>query len=230
MKAVLLNIDAGELPDEPEELYRYAHVVHLACGGHAGGTESIERGISLAKQYGTRIGAHPSYPDRERFGRVELSMTEDQLRQTLHAQCGLLMDIALRMGVSVVSFKPHGALYHRVAHDRAMASVVVSAAIEAMGSGFVVVGPADSALFHAARERGLLFQREQFADRAVRADGTLVPRGEPGAVLTDAAAVLLRLEELLRQGRADTVCLHGDTAGSAELARAVRSRLEQENQ
>lgn len=220
-----MNIDAGERDDEPEELYALAHVVNVACGGHAGDDASMRRVLAACVRLGTRAGAHPSYADRQGFGRRALSARPDAIRATVAEQCEALLAIAAAVGARVLYVKPHGALYHAAHADDATAHACVAGAVQALGSAIDVVGPAGGALERAARAAGVGFQREAFADRGVRADGTLVPRGEPGALVVDSSIAAARARELAARGDVDTLCIHGDTPGAVVIARAVRDAL-----
>jgi len=221
----LLNVDGGELDDEPIELYALADVIHVACGGHAGDDASMERVTRACMAVGTRVGAHPSYEDREGFGRRAKIVAPDVLAASIAAQCARLLAIAKRAGSALASMKPHGALYHAAHADDATARACVDGAVQALGGAIAIVGPAGGALERAARSAGVGFQREAFADRGVRADGTLVPRGEPGALIVDPAVAAARARELAARGDVDTLCIHGDTPGAVVIARAVRDAL-----
>ncbi|MET0402576.1 MAG: LamB/YcsF family protein [Cystobacter sp.] len=226
MVECLLNIDLGELPDEDERLYAHAHVAHIACGGHAGDAASMRRALEACARHGTRVGAHPSFEDREHFGRRELPVAPEVLRAQVAVQCARLAALAAEVGVSVHSAKPHGALYHAANRDAALARAVVEGVVEALGPGTIFVGPAAGALREAAREAGLAYAREGFADRGLRPDGSLIPRGEPGAVLADSEAAREQALRLLLEGGVDTLCVHGDSPGAVEAAREVRALLD----
>jgi UPF0271 protein len=220
----LLNIDAGELDDEPEELYALADLVNVACGGHAGDEASMDRVLAACARLGTRAGAHPSYADREGFGRRAQVVSPEALGEQIAAQCAALARAARARGVDVFSMKLHGALYHAANASPEIARACVAAAERALGR-VAIVGPAGGELERAARDRELSFLREAFADRGVRPDGTLVPRGEPGALVEDPAVAADRARSLARGGDVDTICLHGDTPGAVANARAVRAAL-----
>ena len=222
---VWLNVDLGELPDEPEELYACAHVANVACGGHAGDDSSMRRAIALCAAHGAALGAHPSYPDRDAFGRRRLAMAPDDLRRSLGEQCARLGALAREAGAAVAFVKPHGALYHDGRDDDATAEAIVLGARQALGA-VTIVGPARGALVKAAARATLAFAREGFADRAAREDGSLVPRGEPGALLLDPSAAADRAATLAAGGDVDTICVHGDTPGAVAIARAVRGALD----
>ena len=215
-----LNVDAGELPDEPDELYGLAHVVNVACGGHAGDDASMARVVAFCKRFGTRVGAHPSYPDREGFGRRATTMTPEALEAAVASQCR-----ALAAHASVAYVKLHGALYHAASGDLGVARAALRGANAALGAPTVVtvIGPAEGATREAARELGLGYAREGFADRGVR-DGALVPRGEPGALIDDPAKAAARARELAAS--VDTICVHGDGPNALAIARAVRRALD----
>jgi UPF0271 protein len=212
---VLLNLDGGEHDDEAEELYALADVVHIACGGHAGDAASIARVSAACRRAGTRIGAHPSYVDREGFGRRALDVEPAVLEQQLVAQLGAIPEAA--------SVKPHGALYHAAHAHAGVARAVVNAVGATLGQ-VPIVGLAGGELERAARAAGHPYWREAFADRGVR-DGKLIPRGEPGALITDPAAAAERARALVAEGGADTLCCHADTPSSLAIVRAVRAAL-----
>jgi UPF0271 protein len=222
-----LNVDAGELETEPEELWEIAHAVSVACGGHAGDRASMERVLRACASHGTRAGAHPSYPDREGFGRRSMAIASDAIADAMRAQCRALREVGDAVGVAIAHAKLHGALYHDAARDASIAAACASAIVDALGA-VVVVGPAGSEIERAARALGCAFEREGFADRGLRADGSLVPRGEPGALIHDPGAAAAQARALARSGRVDTVCVHGDTAGALAIARAVRAALDEE--
>lgn len=219
-----LNLDGGEHDDEPEELYGLADVVHVACGGHAGDEASMVRVTRACLSSGTRIGAHPSYDDREGFGRRARTVAADVLASSIAEQCARLAAIAARHGVSLVSVKPHGALYHAAHTDETTARACVKGVTRALGI-IAIVGPAGGALERAARAAGVAFLREGFADRGVRHDGSLIPRGEPGAMIEDGALAAAQAHALAARGEVDTLCIHADTPGALAIARAVRAAL-----
>jgi UPF0271 protein len=220
---MLLNIDAGETDAETEELWSFADILNVACGGHAGDETSMKRLVDFcAHSVRPRIGAHPSYPDRNNFGRVSMSMDPKTLAGTIEDQCEALESIARERNLSVPGVKPHGALYHDAAKSEPIARAFLEGAIEALGWNVIVIGPPRSSLFEMAELLGLQFLREGFADRRARADGTLVPRTEEGALITDPNLAAKNARAL--QG-VDTICVHGDTPSAVAIARAVREML-----
>jgi UPF0271 protein len=226
----LLNIDLGELPGEDEQLYALAHVANIACGGHAGDEASIRAALEQCTRHGTRAGAHPSYADREGFGRRALDVTPEVLRAQVVEQCARLATQARALGVPVAYAKPHGALYHSANRERPLAQAVVSAVREVLGPGVTVIGPATGALREAAQEAGLAYAREGFADRGTLPDGSLIPRGQPGAVITDPQVARENAVRLVHAGTIDTLCVHGDTPGAVAVAREVRAALDKNSQ
>jgi UPF0271 protein len=223
---VWLNVDLGELPGEPEALYQAAHVASVACGGHAGDDDSMRRAVELCARWGTGLGVHPSYADREGFGRRRMAMTADVLRESVKEQCLRLVPIARDRGLAIAYAKPHGALYHDANADPDAADAVVHGVAAALGSRVTLIGPGRGALVQAAARALMPYAREGFADRATRADGSLVPRGEPGALLTDPVAAEALARSLGSSRAFETLCVHGDTPGAVAIARAVRRVLD----
>ncbi|MDE3130795.1 MAG: LamB/YcsF family protein, partial [Acidobacteriota bacterium] len=217
-----LNADVGERPG-PAGLRADAAIiasvasVNVACGFHAGDAATMRAVCAEAVLRHKRIGAHVSYMDREGFGRRDLEVDPAELRQQLVQQISALR-IEAGLGHGVVGYvKPHGALYNRAAVDRARAEVVV-AAVAAVDHRLKLLAPPDSELLRAAAARGIEGVAEGFADRAYLPDGALVPRGQPGAVLSERDAVVAHALELAATGRFRSLCLHSDTPGAAELA------------
>lgn len=221
--AVALNIDLGELPGEPEELYRLATVVNVACGGHAGDASSMARAVDLASGTGARIAAHPSYPDRAGFGRRTIAISPSELRRVIAEQCAALQRIAAG---AVRTVKPHGALYHDAARDPEIAAAVMEGAATGLGTGAPIwVGPSRGALYNRAVASKHPYEREAFADRLTLPDGSLVPRDQLGALIEDPALAAQLALAHAYGGKVDTVCVHSDTQGAVAIARAVRAAL-----
>jgi UPF0271 protein len=227
---VLLNIDAGEYPDEPEALYGLAQIVCIACGGHAGDDASMDRVLLACSRFGTRVGAHPSYADRAGFGRQELRVAPSEVTAGVKGQVARIAERAKAAGQVVRYVKPHGALYHAANRERDLARAVVSGSTEALGRGFTLIGPPEGELRRAATEATIAYAREGFADRRTRSDGTLVPRGEPGALISDPARARALARELALSRKVDTVCVHGDTPGAMLIAHATRQALDALNE
>lgn len=218
MVVKLLDIDAGELDTETEELWSCADILCVACGGHAGDARSMEKLARFCHDRGKTLAAHPSYPDRARFGRVSVTMDANAIAAFVEEQCAELASVAETCETRVDFVKPHGALYHDANASLEIARAIVRGAKNALGD-FGVIGPARGALADASK--GHRYLREAFADRRTRDDGTLVPRTEMDALLTDpteAARVARTLD-------ADVICVHGDTENAIAIARAVREAL-----
>jgi UPF0271 protein len=222
--AVRLNIDLGELPDEPDALAALAQMVNVACGAHAGDAEIAARTLRNALAHGAQAGAHPSFPDRENFGRVAMELDDGALRATLDAQLGWLRSIASSVGVALAHVKPHGALYHAADRDERVARALIDRTRAMLGE-VALVGPPGGAMESCARSVGVAFLREGFADRGYDATGALIPRGSPGALLHDTDTVRAQVERLVASGRFDTLCVHGDGPDAVRLAGVVREAL-----
>ncbi len=221
---VSLNIDVGELPEEPEALVAAADRVNVACGGHAGDDTTMRVTLARAKAAGALVGAHPSYVDRARFGRVAMDVPADVLAAEVRDQCARLAAHARAVGVPIGHAKPHGALYHRAAADPVVAEAVLDGVVAALGP-VAVMGPPTGALRDAAARRGLPYLREGFADRGMTPAGALIPRGTPGDLIHDPAAAADQARRLVATGDYDTLCVHGDTPDAIAIARAVRAAL-----
>ena len=215
-----LNADVGEGFPDDERLLDVVTSVNVACGFHAGSLETMRIVCAGAAARGVAIGAHPSYRDREGFGRRELVVAPQVLRADIVEQVEALAAIAADEGATVVYVKPHGALYSRAIGDADVAGAIVAAAHE---RGLAVLAWPGSQLLEQARAAGLEAVAEGFADRGY-AGGRLVPRDEPGALLggDDAAAQAVALA---RAGEVGSICVHGDTPGAAELGAKVRAAL-----
>jgi len=230
-----ISADLGEGSPGEEEIWPLVTSANIACGGHTGDGESMTDAALQALKYGVRLGAHPSYPDLANFGRKSMTMEPRALQQALIEQIAGLCEIAERHGVDVRHVKPHGALYNDAHRDRELAAIVVSA-IGEIDDAMAIVCAATSQMADAARDAGLPLIREAFADRRYEPDGSLVARGEPGALLSvrEAAeqAALLANEGVVvaRDGTRvaiafDTLCIHADMNRAVERLRAVRQAL-----
>jgi len=231
-----LNADVGESIGDDEGVMPFVSSANVACGFHAGNPQVMRSTAQLAQGLGVSIGAHPSFQDRDGFGRREMQISTAELERLVAYQIGALAMVASALGTRLNHVKPHGALYNMAARDVAMADAVARA-VQTVDSSLVLFGLSGSQLVAAGERAGLAVASEVFADRGYRADGSLAPRGAPGAVLNDVADVAQRAVGMATgQGvvsvdgttirvKADTICIHGDTPGAARLARAVRSAL-----
>jgi len=222
-----LNCDMGELEDAALEarLMEYVTSANIACGGHAGDEAVMERTIRLALERGVKIGAHPGYPDRANFGRLEIAMSEAEIEDTVAWQIGRLEAVAERLGATIVHVKPHGALYNVAVRNHAVARAI-GAAVRQWDPGALVFGLAGSPMLDVWREMGLRVAAEGFADRRYEADGTLRSRKLPDALITDPEAAAAQAVRLASEGGVGTICVHGDTPGAANILRACRRALQ----
>jgi len=235
-----LNADLGEAygswsMGDDEALLDVVTSANVACGFHAGDPATMLRTCRAAASRGVTVGAHPSYPDLVGFGRRHLELSAEELVAATVYQLGALDACCRAAGTRLAYVKPHGALYHDVSRDSTLARAFVLGVVEV--APLAVLGPAGSELLKAAAELGLATPAEVFADRAYRADGSLVPRGESGAIVDDADAVAERVVGMVTAGTvlavdgtlvpvvADSICLHSDTPGAVALARRVRAAL-----
>ena len=231
------NCDLGEGCGSDAEIVPLISSASIACGAHAGDETTMRTAIRLCRDHGVAIGAHPSFEDREHFGRRELALDRDGIAGLVRSQLARLAAIAAEEGTPIAHVKPHGALYNLAARDRGVADAI-AATIVAFDPSLVLYGLSGSQLTAAGAAAGLRVAHEVFAERAYDADGTLAPRGTPGAVIDDLDAALAQVRTLLREGvvvardgsrvplRADTLCLHGDRADAAGFARALRKALD----
>ena len=237
MRSIDLNADVGEGERAAEEeLLPLVTSANVACGLHAGDPSTMRATVALALRYGVAIGAHPGFDDREGFGRRPVALTADQVVDLILFQLGALDAIARAEGAVLRHVKPHGALYNQAEADEGPV-VAIIAGIRAYDPTLRLVGRAGSAMQRVAQSLGHPFTAEAFADRAYRGDGSLVPRAEPHAVLMDPDEVALQVRSLITDGEVlandgsrvavafETLCLHGDTPGSAGLAARVRQEL-----
>lgn len=234
-----LNCDMGEGEDSDARIMPFVTSANVACGFHAGDAATMRRTVRLARSHGVAVGAHPSYADREGFGRRALTVPPEQVRDEVVYQLGALWGFCRAEGVRLGHVKPHGALYNTAAGDPALARAVCEA-VRAVDPSLVVVCLAGSPMAELVRRLGLACAEEAFADRAYTSAGTLVPRSTPGAVIQDPGEVAERAVGIVKEQRvraidggtvtlrAQTLCVHGDTPGAERLVAAVRARLEAE--
>jgi 5-oxoprolinase (ATP-hydrolysing) subunit A len=238
-----LNADVGESfgawrLGEDDALMTSVSSANIACGFHAGDPSVIRRTLALARQHDVAVGAHPGYPDLAGFGRRDMAVSPADVTDLVLYQVAALAGMAAAEGLRLVHVKPHGALYNKAARDEATAAAIARA-VALIDRRLVLFGLAGSALVDAGRHEGLRVAAEAFADRGYEPDGRLRARDLPGALFTDPAHVVARALRLVEQRQvtavdgttltlaADTLCVHGDTPGAAELARRLRAGLEQ---
>jgi UPF0271 protein len=237
-----LNADVGEalgpgLAGIDAGLMQSITSASVAAGFHGGDPSVLRETIRMAGAAGVALGAHPGFPDREGFGRRELRVSAREAEDFVLYQVAAVAGVAAAEGVRLQHVKPHGALYTMAAHDPILATAIVRAAA-AIDPALAIFGPPRSQLLNAARAAGMRAVAEVFADRAYRADGSLVPRGETGAILREPSAVVGRAVRMVQDRTVeavdgttlpldvDTICLHGDTPGADDLAARLRAALE----
>jgi UPF0271 protein len=240
MAVIDLNADLGETVDgvptaDDDALFAVVSSASVACGGHAGDAASMRDSVARAERHGVAVGGHPSFVDRAGFGRAVVDVDAGVLRSQVVTQLGDLV----AAGGELRYVKPHGALYHAVSADPALAAAVTAAVADVshrIGRPLPILG-LDGAIVRAAADAGLPFRREAFLDRAYLPGGALMPRTQPGALLHDAAEVADRAVRLAIEGVVEAVdgtliephavslCVHGDSPGAVAMARAVRAAL-----
>jgi UPF0271 protein len=240
MKSSLdLNADLGEGSGYDAELFELISSANIATGFHAGDSDTMHAAISAAKKHGVAVGAHPSFFDRENFGRKELTIPNEEVFDAVAYQLGIFQAVASALNVRPNHVKPHGALYNMAVRDAKLADAIVRA-IESVDPKLILFAPDKSELARAGEALGLQIAREIFADRNYLNDGWLVPRTRPDALLHDPKEAAQRVLRMLREGkvrsvegrdvavRGETICVHGDTPGAVEFARELRTQLERE--
>ena len=228
-----LNADLGEGAASDAELLTLVSSANIACGFHAGDAGMMLTCVRAALQNGVAVGAHPSFPDRENFGRTAMQLPPETVyAQTLY-QIGALSAIVQAEGGMLRHVKPHGMLYNQAAKDPALADAIAKA-VFAVNPTLILVGLAGSELIRAGSRHGLVTRQEVFADRGYQSDGALVPRSQPGALISNEAQALAQTLVMVQCGRvrtvdgqwanvtAETVCLHGDGAHALAFARRLR--------
>ena len=237
--SVDINADLGEGAGHDDELFELISSANIATGFHAGDSDTMHAAVCAAKEHGVAVGAHPSFFDRENFGRKELNIAYQEVLDAVVYQLGIFQAIASALDVRPSHVKPHGALYNMAVRDAKLADAIARA-IESVDSKLILFAPDKSELARAGEAHGLQIAREIFADRNYLNDGWLVPRTRRDALLHDPKEAAARVLRMLREGkvrsvegsdvdvRGETICVHGDTPGAVEFARELRTRLESE--
>ncbi len=244
MKPIDLNCDMGEsfgrysLGDD-ERLMPWVSSVNIACGFHAGDPLVMQSTLARARQHNLAIGAHPSYPDLQGFGRRAMVLEAEEVESMLLYQIGALAGFLRSSGGELTHVKPHGALYNQAAKDPLLAAAVARG-VARFSRALILVGLAGSALTRAGSEAGLPVAAEGFVERGYKPDGSLIPRGQPGALIEQPAQAAVQAIQLATQGirtevngearywNVDTLCIHGDSPHALQIAQAVRTALEGE--
>ena len=234
--SVDLNCDVGEGLGNEEALFPHLSSCSIACGGHAGDRRTMGEIARLSKAFGIRAGAHPSYPDREHFGRRSLSLTPAELRESLSGQIRLLEEAAAGAGIRLRHIKAHGALYNDLAADPGLGEQYLNI-LEPFKSSYILYVPFGSRFAKTAELSGFRVWQEGFADRAYRDDGSLVSRTSPGAVLHEPEKVFDQVRQMVREHtvttsnnrviplRPETVCIHGDNAEALRILAYLTLKL-----
>jgi UPF0271 protein len=237
-----LNCDMGESfgpwhMGDDEAVLAHVTSANVACGFHAGDARTMRSTVRLAHARGVAVGAHPSLPDLQGFGRREMTVAPQEAYDFVLYQIGALEGVCRANGARLHHVKPHGALYNMAARDAALAEAIAHA-VHDFDPGLVLYGLANSQLIHAARAAGLPAANEVFADRTYQPDGSLTPRSRADAMIGDPARALAQVERMVQRGEvvatdgsvvrieADTLCIHGDEPGAATFAREIRAALE----
>ena len=227
-----INCDLGEGIGRDADLMPYLGSCNIACGGHAGDRESMITTMRLAKEHDVRIGAHPSFEDRPNFGRKEMYVPPERLRSQLIHQIAELAALARLEDVEIHHVKPHGALYNMAARSSDLAKLIVNV-LQFFNEDLVLYVPFGSQMERKAKEAGIPYAVEAFADRSYSDSFGLVPRSEPEAVLTDPQEIRERVMRMIRKGEVvsisgkvrhvdvDTICIHGDNPAAVEIAREL---------
>ena len=241
MYKVDLNSDLGESFGAytiglDSQVIPYVSSANVACGYHAGDPLVMDQTVAAAKAAGVAVGAHPGYPDLMGFGRRNLACSPKEVKAYVQYQLGALMAFAKAQGVKLQHCKPHGALYNMAAKDMEL-SLAIAEGIAEVDKDIILMGLAGSKLLEAGRKAGLRVASEVFADRAYQADGSLVPRKQPGAVIRDKDEAIARTIRMVTEGKvtavtgeevsidAHSICVHGDNPSAVEFVKNIRDAL-----
>lgn len=231
-----INCDLGEGCGNDAALMRYISSANIACGFHAGNADTMRRTVALAIENDVAIGAHPSFPDRENFGRTEMSLPYAQISEIVSEQINSLQQTCKEMGTNLHHVKPHGALYNMAVKDRELAKAIVKG-VSATDKKLVFFGLPKSFMISEAESAGLRTASEVFADRTYQQDGTLTPRSQPNALIDDVDTCIEHVLRMVRDQtviaadgivvpiKAETICIHGDGAHAVEFAAAIHKAL-----
>ena len=239
-KTIDVNCDMGEGYDTDALIMPYISSVNIACGYHAGDEATIQHTIALALKHNVAIGAHPSYPDKENFGRKEMEMNTNEVFSMVATQIQLVKSMAEKMSTKIHHVKPHGALYNAAAIKAELASAIVRA-IKSIDENLILYGLPDSELEKAALKDGVRFAAEVFSDRTYTDEGKLTPRSETNAMIINAESAIHQVLQMVKEGtvlstnkkiiqiKADTICIHGDGQHAVEFAEKISVSLSNNN-
>lgn len=231
-----LNCDLGEGCTNDEAIMPFISSANIACGYHAGDEKTIRETLLLAKKYNVAVGAHPSYPDRANFGRLDMNLGKEELKKIVIDQILLIKRLAEEKSLPLHHIKPHGALYNRSATDREVA-MTITEAVQSIDDSLLLYGLANSESEKIAKELGITFYNEVFADRTYTDEGKLTPRTMPNALIESADASLQQVSLMLQKGevisttgknvpiKVDTICIHGDGPHAVEFAKQIHQLI-----
>ena len=229
----------GEGTGNEALLMPFVHSANIACGYHAGNNETMEQVIQLCLQYNVHIGAHPSYPDRENFGRTTMQISGEEVYQLVTAQLQKINTVAKINGSKLYHVKPHGALYNTAAKNVETAKAIATA-VKDFDASLIYFGLSGSVMTAEASKIGLKVFNEVFADRTYQKDGSLTPRDQPNALLIDREAVQFQVKKIIQENKvfavsgeeiilkADTICIHGDGEHAVEFAKIIYQTVHEE--
>ena len=236
MHSIDLNCDMGEGCGHDEELLEFISSANIACGFHAGDATTMRKTVEAAIRRNVAVGAHPSYPDRENFGRTSMDMTPAEVFDIVVYQVGAMKAICEAAGGSLRHVKPHGALYNQATRKSELAAAIAGA-VKSVDGRLILFGLSGSKLIGEGKRAGLETASEVFADRTYQPDGSLTPRTDPNALITEVNDSLDQVRRFVTDGsavaangetirvEADTICLHGDGEHAVEFARAIHEGL-----
>ncbi len=234
-----LNCDVAEGIGNEVELMPWISSANIACGYHAGNEELMKSTIELCQKHNVSVGAHPSFPDRENFGRTNMNLPAEQVYQIVAEQLQVIHKIARQLGADLHHVKPHGALYNMAAKDSKLANAIAKA-IKDFDARLILYGLSQSKMIEEAQKLKLQAAHEVFADRTYQPDGSLTPRAKPNALINDESQALQQAIRFVKEGKvtcisgdeislkADTICLHGDGLHAVAFAKLIHERLTKE--
>lgn len=240
MKTIDINCDLGEGIGNDELIMPYISSANIACGYHAGDANTMKQTVELCKKYNVAVGAHPSFPDKENFGRTDMLLHPGEIYEMIIKQINGLEKVAMSADVPVHHVKPHGALYNMAARDKGLAPFVALALLDT-NPKYILYGLSGSYLIKEAKNLGLKTVSEVFADRTYKDDGSLTSRNKPGALIEDTDAAVAQVLQMVKErtvtsvtGKkvpivAETICIHGDGEHAVEFAKAVHRALKENN-
>ncbi len=231
-----INCDMGEGMGNEKELMPFISSANIACGYHAGDAATIKEVINICLQCNVNIGAHPSFLDRENFGRTAMQLSPQEIYTIITDQLTIINTIAMECGAALHHIKPHGALYNMAANDIIIAGAIANA-VKDFDERLIYFGLSGSVMIAAAEKIGLQTANEVFADRTYQADGTLTPRTQTNALIKDKTAMLHQVIQMINENKitavtgeqifikAETLCIHGDGEHAVEFAKTIHNKI-----